>query len=318
MSGPEPTSPLRSLDDLESRFRQWAVGRPDIEAVIVVGSRARVDHPADEWADLDLGIVTTDPARYSDNATWLNEIGEVWVAYKDPVGTSWHVLFTGGLDAGVAPIPASMLRTADRLLGGLRSFPAARRLLPSPLRRRLDQAERDIAAYCGRGTRVIVDRRGRVERFLRAYSRAVPPAKPPTRAEFEASVTEFWFAAVWAAKHLRRGELWYAKNAGVDGHMKTLLLRILEWHARANGERVDTWENGRFLEEWADPDALRQLPNVFGHYAADDVWLALIATMDLFRQLACETAERLGYPYAEGADRQVTTWVTQRYTETLT
>ena len=42
----------------------------------------------------------------------------------------------------------------------------------------------------------------------------------------------------------------------------------------------------------------------FAHYTQDDVWRALLATMDLFRWLSEESAELLGYGYPSyGADR---------------
>lgn len=51
----------RSYNELVERFRKWAENRLDTRAAVAIGSRAQVDHPADEWADLDLVIVTTDP-----------------------------------------------------------------------------------------------------------------------------------------------------------------------------------------------------------------------------------------------------------------
>ena len=103
-------------------------------------------------------------------------------------------------------------------------------------------------------------------------------------------------------KHLRRGELWAAKTVGVDGGMKSLLLHMIGWHARAGG-RGGRVEDGRHLEEWADPAVVEELAGVFAHYDEDDLWRASLATMNLFRRLATETAERLGLPYDATADR---------------
>jgi aminoglycoside 6-adenylyltransferase len=92
--------------------------------------------------------------------------------------------------------------------------------------------------------------------------------------------------------------------------MKELLLRMMEWHTLAlRGSEVDTWQNGRFLEEWGDPRALGALPGIFARYDEDDLWRALLATMDLFRWLAIETGERLGYAYPTDGDGHVTGWV---------
>jgi aminoglycoside 6-adenylyltransferase len=158
--------------------------------------------------------------------------------------------------------------------------------------------------------RVVLDKDGLIARFHSAFPAADQPHRPPTRLEFRNAVDEFWFRAVWTAKHLRRGELWWAKTEGCDGRMKSLMLRMLEWHACArHGWDYDTWEGGRFLEEWADPRALPELRDVFAHYDGEDVRRALLATMALFRWLASETADRLGYPYPRDADERVTEWV---------
>jgi aminoglycoside 6-adenylyltransferase len=100
--------------------------------------------------------------------------------------------------------------------------------------------------------------------------------------------------------------------------MKTLLLRMAEWHAwAAHGLEYDTWSDGRFLEEWADPRVVEGLRPTFARYDAGDARRALLATMDLFRWLATETAERLGYPYPAEADAHVTGWVSRCFAGTL-
>jgi len=52
-----------SMEQIEQRFTAWAQTQPDIRAAMVVGSRARTDHPADEWSDLDILVITTRPER---------------------------------------------------------------------------------------------------------------------------------------------------------------------------------------------------------------------------------------------------------------
>ena len=307
MDGRSPHSNPASMDDLEARFKDWALARPDVRALVVVGSRARDDHPADEWADLDLGMVTRDPQRYTAGPGWLSEIAEPWVVHRDHVGITWHVLFDGGLDAGVAPLPATTLRYASWVLPKLRKRPWLRRLVPAPLRRRLDDAEHELAAYCGRGVRVLLDKDGQATRLF-AIMPAAQQATAATIDEFRAVVDEFWFLAVWYAKHLRRGELWHAKTVAGDGRMKTLLLQMIEWHAQVT-LGVDTWSDGRFLEEWADPRARNALAATFARYDLADLWRGGMATLDLFRLLARETAAELGYAYPDDTDARITAWM---------
>jgi aminoglycoside 6-adenylyltransferase len=297
-----------NLKDLEQRFVAWAERRPDIRAAIVVGSSAREDHPADEWADLDLGFTTTNPRRYLTSTDWLQQIATPWVAVLDPGGVVQHVLFEGGVDAGFAVIAHGQITWAMRLLPTLRRFPVLWRAVPGGQRMRRDLAE--VADYYRRGSRVIVDKDGLAQRFLALLPAAELVAGLPTEANFVDLVQRFWFQAVWTAKHLRRGELWWAKAQGLDGEMKSFLLRMIEWHARSlHGWDYDTWDHGRFLEEWAEPRVIEALRPAFARYDAADAWRALLATMALFRSLAKETAGRLGYPYPAQVDSYLSAWI---------
>jgi aminoglycoside 6-adenylyltransferase len=145
-----------------------------------------------------------------------------------------------------------------------------------------------------RGYRVLLDRDG-------LAARLVAPDRPPLRQqpsteEFATAAEEFWFEAYHVAKYLARGDLWPANVR--DWGTKTLLLRMLEWHARSlQGWDLDTWHLGIRLREWAGPEAWGRLHGVFGRFDADDGWRALAATTELVRSVAVETAARLGYPY---------------------
>jgi aminoglycoside 6-adenylyltransferase len=192
--------------------------------------------PPDEWADLDIVVVTSDPETYLAQADWLDNIGTVWITFVEPTASGQamerRALFAGGLDVDFAIVPEEMFQ----------------HLLQDP--KTMD--------VIGRGVRVVLDKDGLVAaRTLCAIELSSP--RPPTRAEFDEIVSDFWYHAVWTAKKLRRGELWSAKQCS-DGYMKRLLLRMIEWHARAmNGWHHDTWYGGRFIEDWADPRALKGL-----------------------------------------------------------
>jgi aminoglycoside 6-adenylyltransferase len=296
---------LEAMNRLEERIVAWARERDDIRVVLVVGSWARSDHPADEWSDLDIGFTTTHPERYLASDEWLSEIADVWLMYPDAGGVTRHVLFEGGLDAGLAPIAHNSVKLAVRFLPALRRLP-----LPSALRNSVGRELASASEYVERGVRVVLDKDGLAERFLALLPPVEQQRSVPSQREYAETVNRFWFEAVWTAKHLRRGELWHAKCGALDGRMKDLLLHMMVLQARATrGADIDTWENGRFLEEWGDRRAVDALRDAFAHYEEDDLWRALIVTMDLFRSLAVETAGRLGFPYPTEADARVTEWV---------
>jgi aminoglycoside 6-adenylyltransferase len=271
-----------AYEQIIERFVAWAQEQDDIRAAVVIGSRARKDHPADEWADLDILIATTDPQRLLTTPDWVEHLGTPWLTFLEPTGTGEgmerRVLFEGGLDVDFAPFPADAVRQMAE--AG-----------PPP----------NVADIIRRGVRVLLDKDGLLARLV-AGAPEPPLSQPPTLTEFLNVVNDFWYHAPWTAKHLRRGELWWAKSC-CDAHMKWLLRQMIEWHARATrGWDHDTWMRGRFLEEWADPRAVAALADAFAHYDEADVWRALFATMDLFRWVAAETAERLGYPYPAEAE----------------
>jgi len=80
---------------------------------------------------------------------------------------------------------------------------------------------------------------------------------------------------------------------------------MMEWHTRTT--------RGRFLEEWASPAALAALAQVFARYDEEDVWRALQATMDLFHELAVETAASLKYAYPSLGEEKARGWVDEMY-----
>jgi len=285
----------RLYEQLVERFVRWAETCSDIRAAAIIGSRARVDHPADEWADLDIMVITTDPERYISTSDWIENVGNPLLTFVEPTPTEddveRRVLFEGMLDVDFALIPK---RKAQQLLqGGIPPEIAAQ-----------------ISNVFGRGMRVILDKDGMAAKLRKTISSIENPTpRPPTQHEFLEVVNDFIYHAVFTAKHLQRGELWWTVTC-LNCYMQRLLLRMMEWHARAtHGWNYDTWFRGRFLDEWVHPQTLEGLRGAFAHYDEEDVKRALLAAMDLFRWMANETAEKLSYPYPTKADEQVTKWI---------
>ena len=285
----------QGYERLIANFTAWAEGEEGVRAAAVIGSFARVDHPADAWSDLDIVVIARDPDRYRDSTAWVSRVGEPWLTFVEATaaGGAWErrVLFDGGLDVDFALLAVDAVRTmvADGL-------PA------------------DVSEALKRGLRTLFDKDGLVAEL----QAAVAPSRVtslPTQDAFLDVVHDFWYHALWTAKHLRRGELWWAKS-GCDGALKDRLLSVIRWHARTvGGGEVDAWFRSRFLEEWADPRVVEGLRSAFAHYEAEDVWRALFATMALFRWVAREAAEGLGFPYPTLGDERVTALVERLHAE---
>jgi aminoglycoside 6-adenylyltransferase len=274
----------QSYDHLERKILSWAQKRSDVRAVIVVGSRARDDHPADEWSDLDLMLFVTNPQVFAAHSDWLGEIGQVWIALYNVTGRGdpeWLALFEGGLKVDFVLLTAT---------GSLQEL--------------IDHSPYYFVLR--RGLRVLFDNENATTPPILPTS---PPTPLPTAAEFLDAVNRVLMLATRVARILKHGERWPAKML-CDGELKRHMVTMLEWHARAfHGPEYDTWHGERFLDEWADPRALAALPATFGTYEREDLWRALSATLTLFRWLALETADQLGYAYPAQADQRVTTWL---------
>jgi aminoglycoside 6-adenylyltransferase len=271
----EPEEPIAI-----QRVARWAGARDDIRAAILIGSRARTDHPADEFSDIDVLLLVRDPEALLDDGKWPGELGEVAITFVEetpvPGIRERRALYQDGTDIDFAIIPV------ERVV-------------------EVGETGSDTLA---RGYRVLVDKDGLTDTFAAAKRRT--PAGPPGAHEFAEAVSDFWYHTVWTSRKLARGEVFTAKGC-LDEYTKTLVVRMLKWHAGGH----DTWHEGRFLEEWSDPRVLVELRDAYARYDADDVERALIATMDLVSWLARETAGRLGYAYAAN-EEQVARRLTQQ------
>lgn len=308
-----PAGPV-DLDDLEARVLAWGEARKDVRGILILGSRARTDHPADEWADIDFAIAVKDPERYMRDRRWVAGIGQVAACYRDPnpSGATLHTLFRSGVHADFGFIPMATVRQAVTIMPWVRRLAPALDRLPGSIAAGLEAQVQEGGEYLIRGSRAVLDKDGVIDRFLALFSPLSEAVALPSVHGFSEAVGEFWFSAAWVAKHLRRGELWWATHDGWGTHLHPLLLRMIEWQAKGrHGPGYDTWRDGRFLEEWADPAIVARLKGTYPDHDEDAAWKALFATMDLFRDLARETAGLLNFAYPSEADDAVTEQVTR-------
>jgi aminoglycoside 6-adenylyltransferase len=287
-----------AMDRIIERVIAWAQPRPDIRAAFVAGSRARANHPADDWSDLDVVIVADDPQPYLASAEWLSAIGEVRLTFLEPTAvgglTERRALFDGGLDVDITFVPTEFVQHMLQ-----HAIPA------------------EVAQVFQQGVRILFDKDATIAGLVHAPHSEVPRLNPPTAAGFGELVNDFLYHAIWSAKKLRRGEVFVAK-ASCDIHMKWLLLRLIEWHAQAShGPAYQTWHAGRFLEQWADPRIIADLRGTYAQYDAADVRRALYASLRAFHWIALEIADRLQYEYPHQSHSYVEVWLQTQLPEEL-
>lgn len=272
---------------LIERFISWAENYPEFRSAIIMGSQARQDHAADHCSDLDMIIYTINPQKYLAETDWLENIGKVWISLINTGGDSiplLRVLFEEGY-------------IVDFFIHS-----------DNDLKKLVKDGVYPLSFH--RGAKVILDKDGLAKEIIPPHFEPIP-LRPPVREEFLHTAGSFWYGTIYIAKKLIRGELWLFQVW--DAKIKELLLKMLQWHARViNGWDHDTWYFGHFLEEWADRQTVKELSNAFAHYNKEDSCRALLATMNIFRRVAKETAQRLNYPYPETLDDNISAWVKKR------
>jgi aminoglycoside 6-adenylyltransferase len=273
---------------LVERILPWATARDDVRGLAEVGSRTSTV-TADEWADMDLMLLVRDPTLFHDSDDWIHEIGPAWLSLRHPGPFGdlpvRQVLFEGALDFDIVALAAGTL--AKRLENPTVAFALG-------------------GGFQG-GFRALIDKDNEIADL------ELPP-HPPTADpsdisadDFDFVVNDFLFQVVWATKHLRRGELWAVKD-DVDGYMKADLARVIEWHTIAIRPGTNIRSGGRYLERWADPRIVERLADTFATYEAADIARALMAMIQLFRDVASETAVALGFSYPEHSHAAVFGW----------
>ena len=256
-------------DLLLAAVADWARETDDVRAVVLVGSHARRDTPADRWSDLDLLLFVDDSDRYAADAAWVARFGDPVLTFLEQTSVAERVerrvLYDDGVDVDFPLLDAATVREVA--------------------------AVPRVGTVLSRGYRVLHDEIGVADVLAQAAS--PEPQELPDTAAFTQLASDFWHHALWTAKKLRRGEVFIAISC-LDGYVKWRLVMMLEWHTRAVDPSADTWHDGRFLEHWGDPGALAALERAYAHYDVRDVARALWETIDLFQGLEEETAGRLG------------------------
>ena len=264
----------------------WGGREEDVRALVLTSTRAQEDDSADALSDYDLIVAVRDPDGFVARSGWVGARGPKLVSWSDEdelLGertTFRGVVYPDGVRVDFTIWPAVLLeRIADA-----------------------DAVPDDLDL----GFRILLDKDGSTARWGTPTYRAHIP-KPPTQAEFEAIVDEFWWSTTYVAKALWRGEVVFAKFV-LDQDMRLgALRRVLEWRIELDHD----WSllpgvYGRKLERRLPPDLAAELHATYVGADIEENWDALFLTTVLFRRVATEVAAALGYRYPIEVDEGVT------------
>ncbi|RPJ22452.1 MAG: hypothetical protein EHM33_23475 [Chloroflexi bacterium] len=279
-------------DDVIKKLIQWAEPQDSIRAILLTSTRAIPGTSVDIFSDYDVVLVVEDIHPFYEERRWLGDFGDVLVVYWDSIyrdpdyGNDKFgnvTQYSDGLKIDFTFFPVDWLRK----VAGASALPA----------------ELDA------GYRVLLDKDGLTDGMRPPMYAAYIPV-PPTNEEYQKAIEEFFSDAPYVAKCLRRDELLPAKWC-LDYDMKHVYLRpMLEWRMELDHNwSVPARVLGKGLKKRLPPEIWSQLEGTYAGADIADNWEALFRTMTLYRQVAQEVGEGLGYAYPFELDRRVTAFV---------
>jgi aminoglycoside 6-adenylyltransferase len=273
-------------DEVIRRLVDWAEGQASIRAMLLTSSRAVPDAPLDAFSDYDVIFVVTEVYPFHADDSWLEDFGRVLVVYRDPLR----------LENGLEQVGrVTLYEDGTKIDYTVFSVAWLRRTVEEP--RLPDELD---AGYA-----VLLDKDRLTDRLRSpTYTAYIP--NPPTEAEYRSVIEEFWSESTYVAKNLWRNELIFMKY-NLDHVMKYKKLRqMLEWRMEIDNDwSVKPGVCGRGLKVRLRSEFWSELETTFVGAGIEENWQALFNTIELFRKVAIEVGDHLGYAYPLDLDERV-------------
>jgi aminoglycoside 6-adenylyltransferase len=181
-------------------------------------------------------------------------------------------------------------------------------LLPIKWIQQIVQSQK-LPAELDAGFRILLDKDQLAEGMPSPTYTAYIPTQP-TDEMFQTAVNDFFSDPPYVAKCLLRNELLPVKWC-LDYDMKHVYLRqMLEWKVGADHNwSVAVGALGKGLKKQLPAELWSQFEATYAGADVAENWDALFRTMELYRQVAMDVGERLGYAYPLDLDQRVTEYV---------
>lgn len=278
----------------ENTIIQWAAARDTIRAALITSTRAIPGAPVDALSDYDVILIVQDLQPYVADRAWLQDFGDVLVVYWDPVRSDPFF----GIDH-----TANVTQYAGGLKIDFNLWPVAlfQRIVAAPA----------LPAELDAGYRVLLDKDGLTDAMRPPTGMAYVPARP-TPEIYQTQINDFLSDAPYVAKCLWRDELLPAKWC-LDYDMKHVYLRqMLEWRVEIDHDwSIPVGSLGKGLKKHLPPDLWAEVEQAYAGPRIVDNWEALDRTLAVFRRVAVEVGDHLGYAYPHDLHQRVSAYVEQ-------
>jgi aminoglycoside 6-adenylyltransferase len=272
-------------EQMLERFRQWGENQPLVRVMILTSTKAVPNSTGDLFSDYDVILALREVQPFYEDRDWLEAFGRVLVLYRDPLEAEYG-----------CPKSGYVIQFEDGLKIDFTLW--STEILQQVV------AEPELEPELDAGYRVLLDKDGLTEGLKPPTYKAYIPA-PPTETQYQAEVETFFLETTYVAKLLWRDDLMAVKYL-LDYCMKQEHLRpMLEWRVEIDHDwSVKPGPYGRGLKKWVRPELWAELESTYTGPGLEDNWEAMFRTIALFRKVALEVGELLGYTYPHDLDRR--------------
>jgi len=273
------------------KLTDWAESRPDIRAVLLTSTRAKPGAQLDEFSDYDVVFVAEDIKLYRKDESWITEYGKVLALYRDPVQADYGfdrfidvTQYESGLKIDFMFWPVGLLKH----MAALPELPAA-----------IDD-----------GYKVLLDKDGLAPGMKPpSYNAFIP--KPPTEEEYLLYVESIFNNAHYAAKHIRRGDIFPLMDI-INYLRYERLGRLLWWKVEIEHDwNLKSGNYGRGLQKYLSPELLHEIESTYLGESTEAKWDVLFRLIELYCKIAREVGDKLGFPYPEERHKKLVKYIEQ-------
>jgi aminoglycoside 6-adenylyltransferase len=277
---------LQDNDNVIDRLIKWGNQRPDVRAILLTSSRANPKAVIDEFSDYDVIVAVKDIKPYINDESWLGDYGKVLMVYRDPV----HLEY--GFERFTRVTYYWDYSRIDYTLW------------PTGLLKHMTEMT-ELPPYLDDGYKILLDKDNLTKEMKPPTYKAYIP-RPPKEKEYLEVIDNFFNETMYVAKSIRHENI-FAIKLNLDHWMKQAYLRtMLEWLMETeNGWEIKVSAYGKGLKKRLKPELWAELKSTYVGAGTEENWDALFKTIVLFRKVAKEVGNRLGYTYPNEMDSRV-------------
>lgn len=276
---------ITSYDELISRIASWSNSHGLVQATIMVGSRAGETKAIDPFSDLDLILFSDSPSGLARSETWISTIAQPWVLDFNQTfagDAEWQVIYEGGFKVDYVITNSGGSGSITQTLKG------------SPYLEVFDRGWKQLYLHSEEAA---------TEKLPRVLT--MPTTFP---ASVRTQLTHGLFLSFGLAKSIFRNDLWRAHN--YLSQIRAQIMWFIEIRARSNTSRkVDTWDDGRYIDQWADHELIKRLPNLFPGYDQESLTKSFHFALGLLDELALDVSTLMREDYPTPGQQSALKWL---------